>query len=137
MTMKNDEQQSGDSLILFILGVAIVLMWALLAQRAALAHDAGGKYAQSELHEWFNGLRSKSNFPCCSFADGQTVIDADWDIIGGENAHYRVRIEGQWFDVPDEAVVTVPNRLGLAVVWPVVYVNGETHVRCFMPGSGT
>jgi hypothetical protein len=43
------------------------------------------------------------------------VQDVDWDT---QDAHYRVRIYGQWFVVPDDAVVTEPNRFGPAVVWP-------------------
>src|SRR6516164_5691843 len=46
---------------------------------------------------------------CCSFADGATVQDVDWDTQDG---HYRVRIYGQWIVVPDAAVVTEPNRFG-------------------------
>jgi hypothetical protein len=49
----------------------------------------------------------------------------------------RVRIYGQWFVVPDAAVVTEPNRFGPAVVWPYNDRNGNTGIRCFMPGAGT
>jgi hypothetical protein len=44
---------------------------------------------------------------CCAFADGVSVQDVDWD---SQEGHYRVRIYGQWFVVPDAAVVTEPNR---------------------------
>jgi len=44
---------------------------------------------------------------------------------------------GQWFVVPDEAVVTEPNRFGPAVVWPYNDRYGNTQIRCFMPGAGT
>jgi hypothetical protein len=53
------------------------------------------------------------------------------------HGHYRVRIYGQWFVVPDEAVVTEPNRFGPAVVWPYNDRYGNTQIRCFMPGAGT
>jgi hypothetical protein len=46
---------------------------------------------------------------CCSFADGVTVQDVDWDTQDG---HYRVRIFGQWLVVPDTAIVNEPNRFG-------------------------
>lgn len=73
---------------------------------------------------------------CCSFADGFTVDDPDVDMNGD---HYRVRIEGQWYDVPDEALVTEPNKYGKPVVWPYKgWLDGkETWViRCFLPGAG-
>ena len=49
---------------------------------------------------------------------------------------YRVRLDGAWVDVPDEAVVTEPNRVGRAMVWPIKSYMGVT-IRCFMPGSMT
>src|SRR5262252_5614384 len=41
---------------------------------------------------------------------------------------------GEWFVVPDAAVVTEPNRFGPAVVWPYNDRYGNTQIRCFMPG---
>jgi hypothetical protein len=61
------------------------------------------------------------------------VSDVDWETVGG---HYRVRIDGQWIDVPDEAVITEPNRMGRTMVWPIWGYLGVT-IRCFMPGSMT
>lgn len=62
--------------------------------------------------------------PCCSVADGRTIADADWISSAG---HYRVRVprsdaddsELVWVDVPDEAVITAPNRAGRTIVWPL------------------
>jgi len=48
--------------------------------------------------------------------------------------HYRVRIDGEWVDVPSEAVVDGPNRLGRTMVWPY-YKDGHPKTRRFMPGS--
>jgi hypothetical protein len=48
-----------------------------------------------------------------------------------------VLIYGQWFVVPDAAVVTEPNRFGPAVVWPYNDRYGNTQIRCLMPGAGT
>ena len=81
------------------------------------ARDVDGRYAAQnpELHQWFEGLRSGKG-PCCSDADGSAVSDVDWDTAGG---HYRVRIDGAWIDVPDEAVITEPNRIGRTMVWPI------------------
>lgn len=100
------------------------------------ARDLDGRYAQSDLLEWFNKLHATgSGIPCCSFADGWSIDDADWTIEGD---HYRVRIEGAWYDVPEGAVVKEPNRLKppRAVVWPYKSANeGAIQVRCFMPGT--
>ena len=94
----------------------------------ALAHDP----SRPELNEWFNRLASHKGL-CCSFADGFAVSDVDWE---SKDGHYRVRLDGAWVDVPDEAVVTEPNRVGRAMVWPIKSYMGVT-IRCFMPGSMT
>ena len=92
-----------------------------------------GRFADSPLKPWFDRLASGKGL-CCSFADGVTAQDVDWDTQDG---HYRVRIYGQWLVVPDAAVVTEPNRFGPAVVWPYNDRYGNTQIRCFMPGAGT
>ncbi len=69
--------------------------------------------------------------PCCSDADGDALADPDWESKSG---HYRVRIEGEGHDVPDDAVITAPNRAGRTMVWPIKGWGGLT-IRCFMPGS--
>jgi hypothetical protein len=106
----------------------IVLIFLLLCT-PALAHDP----SHPELNEWFNRLASGKGL-CCSFADGFVVSDVDWE---SKDGHYRVRLEGRWIDVPNDAVITEPNRAGRTMVWP--YVRGiyppRTEIRCFMPGS--
>jgi hypothetical protein len=96
-----------------------------------LARD-DGRFANSPLKPWFDQLASGKGL-CCSFADGMSVQDVDWDVKDG---HYRVRLRGEWIVVPDSAVVTEPNRLGRTVVWPYQDATGATQIRCFMPGSG-
>jgi len=116
------------------------LLAALLLAASAFARDAfardDGRYAGSPLKPWFESLKSGKG-PCCSDADGAALADADWESSHG---HYRVRIENQWWDVPDEAVITEPNRAGRTMVWPV-YHRWPDHmkidIRCFMPGSMT
>jgi len=95
------------------------------------AHD-DGRYADSPLKAWFDQLASGKGL-CCSFADGVSVENVDWDT---QNGRYRVRIQGQWFVVPDAAVVTEPNKFGPAVVWPYQDSDGATQIRCFLPGAG-
>jgi hypothetical protein len=111
------------------IGLAVLLLG--LASQFAYARDRG-QYANAtpELKAWFESLKSGKG-PCCSDADGTAISDADWESGGG---HYRVRIEGEWVDVPDEAVITEPNRVGRTMVWPIRGYLGLT-IRCFMPGS--
>jgi len=113
--------------------LALPIMCCLFAS-SLQARDVDGRYAATnpELHQWFEGLRSGKG-PCCSDADGTAVLDVDWETAGG---HYRVRIDGQWVDVPDEAIIKEPNRIGRTMVWPIRTYWGLT-IRCFMPGSMT
>jgi len=97
-----------------------------------LARD-DGRFANSPLKAWFDQLASGKGL-CCSFADGVSVQDVDWDTT--TDGRYRVRLNGQWIIVPDAAVVTEPNRFGPAVVWPYQDMNGATQIRCFLPGAG-
>jgi hypothetical protein len=101
----------------------------------AVARDLDGRYANSSLKGWFEGLRSGKG-RCCSDADGKALSDVEWE---SKNGHYRVRIQGQWLDVPDEAVITEPNRIGWTMVWPD-YISPRggpirIEIRCFMPGT--
>lgn len=99
-----------------------------LAPQIGHAHD----HSKPELNRWFDSLKSGKG-PCCSDADGYAVADPDWESKGGR---YRVRIEGEWHDVPDDALITEPNRAGRTMVWPIRGWGGLT-IRCFMPGSMT
>ncbi len=116
--------------VTFAFAFVSVILIALIC--AVFARDPGGRYANSPLKAWFDQLASGKGL-CCSFADGLTVEDVDWDT---RNGHYRVRLDEQWIDVPDAAVVTEPNRFGPAVVWPYQDANGVTQIRCFLPGAG-
>ena len=78
-----------------------ILCAALLIAAPAFARD-DGRYAGSPLKPWFESLKSGKG-PCCSDADGAGLLDTDWE---SKDGHYRVRIENQWWDVPDEAVIT-------------------------------
>ena len=86
---------------------------------------------------WFEKLTSGKG-PCCSDADGSVVLDSDWE---SKDGHYRVRIKDKWWDVPAEAVITEPNKVGRTMVWPIYYWNGNSldrvDIRCFMPGAMT
>ena len=112
------------------IGFAALLL--ALAPHLGHARDLAGRYANSPLKQWFDSLRSGKG-PCCSDADGSAVSDVDWETKAG---HYRVRLEGEWLDVPDDAVITEPNRVGRTMVWPLRGWGGVS-IRCFMPGSMT
>jgi hypothetical protein len=103
----------------------------VLASSSVSARD-DGRYANQPLHAWFDQLASGKGL-CCSFADGFSISDVDWDTQDG---NYRVRLHGEWIVVPDNAVITEPNRFGPAVVWPYLNAEGTTQIRCFMPGAG-
>jgi hypothetical protein len=113
----------------FLWVAAALIISATLVTGSATARD-DGRYANSPLKSWFDSLRSAKGL-CCSDADGSVVSDVDWE---SKDGHYRVRLEGQWVDVPDDAVITVPNRAGRTMVWPVKGASGIS-IRCFLPGS--
>lgn len=79
------------------------------------------------LREWFDSLKNQRGEVCCFNFDGQSVDDLGWKI---ERGKYHVWYNGAWNEIPDEAVVTVPNRLGRAHIW----MRGDGSVRCFIPG---
>ncbi|GGI28514.1 hypothetical protein [Bradyrhizobium guangdongense] len=125
------------------LACALTLI-ALLAPRGHARDRGQFVNTSAELKAWFDGLRSGKG-PCCSDADGSAISDSDWE---SKDGHYRVRIprlgyviEGKpqelvWVDVPEEAVISEPNRVGRTMVWPIYGYMGVT-IRCFMPGSMT
>lgn len=112
--------------------VSIVLLVMAFTIHPAFPRDLDGRYANSPLKPWFDSLKSGRG-PCCSDADGYAVSDPDWE---SKDGHYRVRVDGEWIDVPDDAVITEPNRAGRTMVWPIKGALG-TSIRCFMPGAMT
>jgi hypothetical protein len=58
-----------------------------------------------------------------------------------------VKLEGNWYKVPERALITEPNKLGHAVVWfywqteASSGTNGAAgtprapYIRCFVPGN--
>jgi hypothetical protein len=118
--------------------ISVVAAMALL-MLPAIGRDLEGRYKDSALHDWFEHLASGKGL-CCSYADGHVVTDADWET---KDSHYRVRVPRAagskdmiWVDVPDEAVITEPNKAGRTMVWPLYGYEGVS-IRCFMPGSMT
>jgi hypothetical protein len=113
-----------------VLGSALGILVAAFIGAAQARDD--GRHSLSPLKSWFDSLRSGKG-PCCSDADGFALSDPDWESKGG---HYRVRVENEWIDVPDDAVIAEPNKAGRAMVWPIKGSLGIS-IRCFIPGSMT
>jgi hypothetical protein len=124
-------------------GISRIAVSAAIAMMMSPApgRDLDDRYRNSPLHEWFENLASGKGL-CCSYADGYAIEDADWEAADGR---YRVRLpknanskEMIWVDVPDDAVIKVPNKAGRTMVWPVYNdLYPDISIRCFMPGSMT
>ncbi len=113
-----------------------ILAIAILVTPHALHIRDDGRYANSRLKLWFEHLSSQKGL-CCNDADGLIVEDPDWKPYlesAKPRVHYRVRINGPWIDVPDDAVIAESNPIGKAMVWIVMGDFGMS-IRCFMPGN--
>ena len=103
---------------------------AVLLSLAASARDAGQwNGVDPETRRWFDSLQSKKGY-CCSVADGQEVVD--YEIKDG---HYWAPLDGKWRQVPDEAVIHEPNKVGRAIEW-LIQGKGGLEWRCFLPAGG-
>jgi hypothetical protein len=114
-----------------VVAVALLCINAIDVSSTSARDNGRFAGADPEIKAWFDKLASGRG-PCCSDADGYALSDPDWESKGG---HYRVRIDGQWIEVPDDAVITVPNRVGRTMVWPIRYPGQVIFIRCFMPGA--
>lgn len=109
---------------------ALGIAWAMLlyvGMTGGIAHD----HHNPEMDDWFKGLRSKAGAHCCNGSDYEGIADPDWQSKDGK---YQVRLNGVWHDVPPDAVIDTPNKVGQAMVWPYE-IEGQTFIRCFMPGA--
>lgn len=83
------------------------------------------------IRSWFKSVKSKNGVPCCDMSDGHKT-----DFKTDDRGHYFVPIEGEWYIVPPEAVITSQgNPNDTAIVWYVKQRDG-IYVRCFVPTSG-
>jgi hypothetical protein len=118
--------------------VLAILLAVFGGDQLARAEDHGQLGTISpEVRAWASTLENKRSQGCCSSADGWKPEETEYDIVAGR---YRVRIEGRWYDVPDEAVLQGPNKFGFPVVWYYrSWDNGiqaSIQIRCFIPGAG-
>lgn len=127
-------------------GVFVILACLCVGPAHAHMHD------RPDLNDWFEGLHNNQKGLCCSGTEGSVLstdeirttevdqcrIDYPGTLVP---SHYCVRLEGQWWQVPDGSVVIVPNKYGPSLVWPVWYNKGtehaEVYIRCFLPGALT
>lgn len=83
--------------------LALVLLSSIpaCAPSPAAAFD-NGQYegVDPSTRAWFKSVRSPHGVPCCDIADGHQV---EWT---ASKDGYTVYIEGEWHDVPPEALVT-------------------------------
>ncbi len=133
--MKLDNDQKG--VLAFVAFVALMIFAMIVFGIVrAHAHD----HNRPDLTPWFETLQSKSGTPCCDGKDGTSLDDPDWGTTDDQK-HFKVRLDGKWYNVPDNAVVMDQNRAGHAVVWtyPMRGWGGDLGygIRCFMPGTFT
>ena len=138
----NDTPTLAQTLLACFLACTAILGLIALTTCIARAHDA----ARPELNGWFTGLQSHKGY-CCDGSEAIHVADVDWESVNDPkkpDVHYRVRldvsddmgkVDMEWVDVPDEAVITEPNRDGRTLVWPVR--GTVVWIRCFLPGPMT
>jgi hypothetical protein len=90
-----------------------------------------------EIKAWANSLDNTLGEVCCSTADGWKPEEVEYEM---KDNKYRVKIDGEWYDVPPYAVIKKPNMFGFPVVWYYkTWLNGirpSILIRCFIPGAG-
>lgn len=107
--------------------VSLFLLVMALSIHPIRAHDHG----RSSLIDWLKTLQNRNNALCCNGDDTDAI--EDWE---AKNDRFRVKFRGEWYDVPDSAIVDGPNKGGDALLWMNKGFLGMS-VRCFMPGPMT
>jgi hypothetical protein len=122
------------SRIVRVVAGTLIMLTLMLPARAR--DDGRYQNVDPTIKAWVKSLTDRQGNNCCDTADGYPA-EVEWD---NDTGRYRVRIDGAWYDVPDEAVITQPNRLGYAVVWyhPRYERDGRKVpvIQCFLPGAG-
>jgi hypothetical protein len=120
--------------------MVVTALFLCLPLAASQARDTNPhRQIRPEIKVWIEALTDQYGIGCCATADGFRPREIAWNITASS---YRVKVGTQWLDVPDEAVVKGPNRLGYAVAW-LEYdwdINtGEMtpSIRCFLPGAAS
>lgn len=124
---------SERSALWLAVGFMIALTAFMYSIDFTMGADLDGRYTQSPNHEWVKSLHSPAGSWCCDISDGHALVDADWRTEGGR---YQVKVSDVWVTVPDDAVITEPNRIGQTIVW-FMFSGGKPFVTCFLPGALT
>ena len=115
----------------------VFLLFSVLSYSAEAADHGQLGRTSPEIKAWANSLDNTLGEGCCSTADGWKPEEVEYDI---KDNRYRVKIDGEWYDVPSYAVIKVPNKFGFPVVWYFkTWLNGirpSILIRCFIPGAG-
>src|SRR5262245_40088931 len=89
----------------------IGLAAAVMAGGNAIAHDS----SHNETNDaWLKEQRNAAGQVCCNGDDVLPANGIEWDANG---KYYRVKISGEWLDVPPWSLVRGPNRMGHTLVW--------------------
>jgi hypothetical protein len=117
--------------------ISIVVSFLAAAHLAEAADHGQFGPTSPEMKAWVNSLENKLREGCCSTADGWKPEEVEYDTRGNK---YRVKIEGQWYEVPPNAMIDLPNKFGFPIVWYYkTWDNGikpSISIRCFIPGAG-
>ena len=94
-----------------------LLMLGLMSVLIHIARSEPPENANPALSAWFNSLTNPQTggISCCAQADGHILNERQWRVDGD---HYMIKIAGNWYDVPPEAVLQhVENPTGGAVAF--------------------
>ena len=113
--------------------IGSVLLMLPIASHPGQARDSDGRYANSAAEAMVR--QSEERQGPVLFRTRTAAPSATW--IGNRKADTTAFAStASGLDVPDDAVITEPNRAGRTMVWPIRGYQGMT-IRCFMPGSMT
>lgn len=109
---------------LLITTLVINVAMAALGQARAQSGAHGDGHAQ--MHEVYKEWIDNRGYGCCDDQDCRPVR-ADSGPLG-----WRVWIDGRWFAVPSDAVLTIPSPDGRS---HVCMTPGAQEPRCFVPAE--
>jgi hypothetical protein len=126
------------SIIVTIRAFAVlrVVLTALVLTTVAWAAPPPGADPNSELSQWFRGLRDDSGKSCCSLADCRPT---EYRQLGD---HYEVLVDSKWGIEPPQWVAVPPSKILNQIDNPtgrgVLCFNQYSHqVLCFVRPSET
>lgn len=119
--------------------VALGVLFPVAALQAQAQDTAQHRQVSPETEAWTEALTNQVGIGCCTTENGFRPAEVEWDISVNS---YRVKLDGHWILVPDEAVIRGPNRLGYAAVWfeidhDIDFEESTFEIRCFLPGAAS